>query len=417
MKKLPNFLFLFLLLSFSCNQTKDIVEASYDRKIEIDDAMLWFNSTYLFKGAARESSNEKYQRDVDWKDVKTIKQDNGLEIVVAPIKYQNKYKPGVIYSNATTPTEKKKHIFDNVSDVEEYVFIFKDKKGANQAQLVQYVPDKTYKKKNGRISTKDFSGLVIASTWDEKPIIGFQFLDGKPSKLFTPNSAPGGKVALCDYVIFEIVSTYCYSCGINCTECDVTITTNVQSFCSGSPGSSSDDPNTGVGYGGGSSSGGGNSGSSGGASEVYEANNNGIKCTSFVFTQTASNWQEAGIRGFYLQIVYLDGTGRSSVRYNIPGQIVVGLPLALANGTTISTGRASEIAAEIVDIAARITFQAFRDFQGVPSSYEVESTFRRKLVSVAQMYGGTAGTNGSGSPLILIKQSEFTLLGTGSCDN
>lgn len=425
MKKV--FLFLGLLsllivIGISCNRpepslapvTPDLAtDAPYQGSISVEEAQSYFTNTVLKTTQnARKADEKLYERAVDWSTARKVKQANGLEVIVSPVNYKNDSRPGLIIWDDKTAEDQKKPEIDNVLKASEVLLTFKDKTGQLQTQLVQYLPSKEYRKKK-KVSpdNKDFSGWVIVQTWGEKLVTGYEYKDGKDIKrLVASDKAPGARRSECYLTYIGNVSVVCYPCGSNCTQCDATVTGSYSGYCT-NPSSDSGTGSSGVNYGG-----------SGGGGYYVPAPadyNTGINCTSFVFTKTSTLWQEAGVKGFYMNIVYWTDQRRETRRFDIPGQVVIGMPLKRPTGQTISSGQAATIAAYIVANASDQTFLQFRDREGMPSDWEVERAFRNNLNSAASAMGvgANASTNGSGSPLILIKQSEFTFFGTGSCDN
>jgi hypothetical protein len=264
MKKIALITLVLSLVSIACERSEPLIntessisslsEKTYQGSISIADAKDWFTSTLLRLDAfGRVAAANAYERDIDWNSAKKVKQDTGLEIVVAPVKYKTNKRPGVIFWNSDTPENEKRPDINNVLDPKECLLVYKDKSGSVQSQLVQYIPSKEYKKKKkGRISDGDFTGLLFAMTWNEKFVVGFEFKDGKIVKALTPTTstnAPGGRVASCDYNYYQTVVASCQSCGNNCTECNVIISGGYQGFCTGPSSDSGVDTNTGISYG------------------------------------------------------------------------------------------------------------------------------------------------------------------------
>lgn len=204
--------------------------------------------------SARKDDQRKYERDVDWNSAKKIKQDNGLEVVATPIRYKTSSKPGAVFWGSDTPEAEKRLVIENALDVKECLLTFKNKAGQLQSQIVQYITTKEYKqKKKGNISKDDFTGWAMAITWNEQPIVGYQFKNGKDIKKLTPanpSPASGGRTAYCDFTYYQSIAVSCYSCGSNCTACDVGVSGGYNGYCTGPSSDSGVDPNTYVSYGG-----------------------------------------------------------------------------------------------------------------------------------------------------------------------
>lgn len=251
----------FLLISLSCERPESSIDQPKKSAsepisrgdISIEEAKNYFTNTVLRSTAsARKASERKYQRDIDWSVARKVKQENGLEVIAVPVIYKTNSKPGAIFWDSKTPDDQKHSKIENALDIKECLLTFKDKAGQLQTQLVQYISTKEYKQqKKGGISKNDFTGWMMAMSWDEQPIIGYQFKKGKDIKQLTPvNSTPGGRMAYCDFSYYQSISVSCYSCGSNCTACDVGVSGGYQGYCTDPSSNSGTDPNTYVSYGG-----------------------------------------------------------------------------------------------------------------------------------------------------------------------
>ena len=253
----------FLLITLSCERPeslidrpkKSISEPISQGSISIEEAKNYFINTVIQSTAsAREGFERKYQRDIDWGSAKKIKQENGLEVIASPIIYKTNTRPGAMIWDSKTSEDKRQGNIENALNVKECFITFKDMSGNIQTQLVQYISTKEYELKHkGNISKDDFSGWVMAMTWGEQPIIGYEFKNGKDVKQLTPvNSASnsGGRVAYCEFSYYQSIAVSCYSCGSNCTACDVSVSGGYQGYCTDPSSNSGTDPNTYVSYGG-----------------------------------------------------------------------------------------------------------------------------------------------------------------------
>lgn len=157
----------------------------------------------------------------------------------------------------------------------------------------------------------------------------------------------------------------------------------------------------------------------GGGNSSPESEPFGIDCESFIFVQTASNWQEAGIKNHRMNMVWLGGQNyRLPISLTITSPIIIGLPKERDNGNIIySSGKAAEIAAEIIQTATILTHKVLKDEPNRPSDELIERTFRDFLSEVALLYAGTAGRTGSGSSAIYTNSNpKYKIFGTGDCD-
>lgn len=145
----------------------------------------------------------------------------------------------------------------------------------------------------------------------------------------------------------------------------------------------------------------------------------GIDCESFIFVKTASNWQEAGVKNHRMNMVWMGGERHSlSISLTIASPIIIGVPLERDNGRIkYSSGKAAEIAADIVQKATIMTHQLLKNEPYRPTDAMIEETFRRYLHDIAVLYGGTAGRTGSGNSAIYINNNpKYKIFGTGSCE-
>jgi hypothetical protein len=258
MKKVAFITTFFLLVSLACERpeslTTSLPELANQESLSIASAKNYFIKSVLPSNpSGRVAGQNKYERDIDWNSAKKVKQPNGLEVVAAPVIYKSNDRPGVIIWDDKTSEADKRPKIENVLDAKECLLTYKDKAGKFQTQIVQYIPNKEYKTKKKGVITDDFSGWVVATTWDEKLIIGYEFKNGKDIRQLTPTSGSataGGRLSSCDFTYYQSVTANCYSCGSNCTACDVSISGGYQGFCTGPSSNSATDPNTNVSYGG-----------------------------------------------------------------------------------------------------------------------------------------------------------------------
>ncbi|ADB42316.1 hypothetical protein [Spirosoma linguale] len=172
-------------------------------------------------------------------------------MIAAPVIYKTSSRPGVILWDDKTSDDEKRPKIENVLDAKECLLTYKDKSGNFQTQIVQYIPSKEYKTKKKGVIFDDFSGWVMALTWDEKLVAGYEFKNGKDIRQLTmTKAAAGGRLSSCDFTYYQSVTANCYSCGTNCTACDVSISGGYQGFCTGPSSNSATDPNTNISYGG-----------------------------------------------------------------------------------------------------------------------------------------------------------------------
>jgi hypothetical protein len=144
---------------------------------------------------------------------------------------------------------------------------------------------------------------------------------------------------------------------------------------------------------------------------------NGIDCSSFYFIGTANNWQEAAITNikFQVKIVDLDGSVISVNEMKITKPIWFGLPAIRWDGSTVSAGKAAEIAASAVQYASDLTHLLYLENPNTPIS-TAESVFMGYLKSKLLTDGGRADFNGSGASNVITTSAEYRFWGNGNCE-
>jgi hypothetical protein len=144
----------------------------------------------------------------------------------------------------------------------------------------------------------------------------------------------------------------------------------------------------------------------------------GIDCESFVFTHTASNWQEAGIQNHRINMVWMGGERHGlSIKLTIESPIIIGFPINRIDGTHYSLGRAAEMASGCVQYATEMTNRSLKNEPFRPTDSQIESTFRTHLNEAVLLYSGTSGRTGSSSSAIYInKIPKYRIFGIGNCD-
>lgn len=129
----------------------------------------------------------------------------------------------------------------------------------------------------------------------------------------------------------------------------------------------------------------------------------GTDCESFTFTQTAGNWQEAGLNQIRLRWVWTGDYVSRTVWIN---HVVYGLPKEYSDGTQVTEGQAKVKAAKATELAKYYTYVEFRNSPVVPADAVVINFFKTKLNQLMIGVGGTASTNGSNSPAIVFRNEQ-----------
>jgi hypothetical protein len=144
---------------------------------------------------------------------------------------------------------------------------------------------------------------------------------------------------------------------------------------------------------------------------------NGLKCSSFTYRNTASNWQEAGVSGLRFKMVWIGGSNSGiEISVTLGAPLIFGLPIQRADGTIYSPGKAAEMSAEAVSYATALTAQMLKYEPYIPSTLTVETMFKNNIKLFMLNYAGTAGATGSGSPEIVTKPAKYQIFGHGDCE-
>jgi hypothetical protein len=162
----------------------------------------------------------------------------------------------------------------------------------------------------------------------------------------------------------------------------------------------------------------GGGGGSGGSDSYSPMSEDGMDCVTFTFTETSTNWQEAGVINAKVKIAWLGSAPGGGIHYVnalVSGAIIIGLP-RFTSGGNISPGRAAEIAAWACNKAVANTEEILKNRGTIPSNLDVENTFRRQVQNLLAIHGGRADRTGGGSPNIVIKNAKYRFLGEGDCD-
>jgi hypothetical protein len=137
---------------------------------------------------------------------------------------------------------------------------------------------------------------------------------------------------------------------------------------------------------------GGGGGSSAPPSGYSQSSGGGLKCASFAFVSTASNWQEAGVSGLQLVGDWFGPFNGFTIKAY--GDVFVGIPRVLQNGKIITPGAAATASAQAANLAAEIQMAKYfgmniRDFEAIPQSF-IASEFRSLMEGfLSNLIGGS----------------------------
>jgi RHS repeat-associated protein len=133
----------------------------------------------------------------------------------------------------------------------------------------------------------------------------------------------------------------------------------------------------------------------------------GLDPSSFAFTKTSSNWQEAGVTKLKVKVKFVGGArSGESINVIIQQALIFGLPIKKADGTVYSTTQASELSAESVEQATFLTVQMLKNNPTLTRE-QIQATFIKNIQLFMLNYGGRVDRNGSGSPKIKVKEADY----------
>jgi prepilin-type processing-associated H-X9-DG protein len=155
-------------------------------------------------------------------------------------------------------------------------------------------------------------------------------------------------------------------------------------------------------------------GGSGGSENYtpYKPSEEGLDCRTFAFTQTASNWQEAGVKNSRVNMLWLDGSRRGEyIAATIAAPVIIGLPLYH------SPGAAANIAARACSYGEDEVSRLLKRYPTRPTDYLIDKTYREAVDRFIRKYAGTAGrVYRNMSPDVIINDAQYRLFGNGDCD-
>ena len=109
-----------------------------------------------------------------------------------------------------------------------------------------------------------------------------------------------------------------------------------------------------------------------GSSDGISSTGGNLSCKSFIFTSpsNSTNWQEAGVKGLQLVGDWFGPFG--GFQFKKYGEIYVGIPKILANGTKVDPAQAATAAAKAANRAASIQMGKYfgmnaQEFAAIPS--------------------------------------------------
>lgn len=154
-------------------------------------------------------------------------------------------------------------------------------------------------------------------------------------------------------------------------------------------------------------------GGGGGGSENYTPYwEDGIDCRTFEFTQTASDWQEAGVKNSRVNLLWLGGSRTGEyIPVTITAPVIIGLPLHF------SAGKAANLAAKACSYGEHQVYKLLKRHPTRPTEYLIDKTYREAVEREIRKYGGRSGRVRPNMPsTIVINDAQYRLFGNGDCD-
>jgi len=200
------------LIAYSCQNEE--LNLDDENSISIKEAQKWFTDTYL--STSRTSADDFLKRTSLWNMAKTLRTSNQSNYVVLPIGYKDKFNPSIYVGkkNDKTVKDKKKFQPEELSYIIERLMIFKNKKGENQARIVQFIPedsnyDKVYKDKgNSR-----FSGYIFIKYWEGDLLEGYVVKNGNIEDYLTLDTPKNARLLYSETteIVYVYVNSYLWN--------------------------------------------------------------------------------------------------------------------------------------------------------------------------------------------------------------
>lgn len=419
-----------MLIIASCVSEEEPVEIPIsDAQQAVEDAKAWFGPQEEFvvqdnlnnPSAKRKTRTKKIQ----WN--KAITHEDGKVIEVA-VSYSAHSIPMRNDTTVASLKEKQKRAFYRL-------LICKDSIGNFSKSLLKFFPEtriegQSQLEMNNFMSlSSQFSGDIQLTDWDENLEMGWYVKEGIPIQKYFPEQVSGKKrenfigasldctvttYQICDFVGDDEAEATCED-GIGCT------LPTVDKYCYtvySTSGCDEEDPEEGGpgwygGPGGGPTGpvpGGSPGGSNPGGGGYIPSDEEGINCSSFIFSNVNSAWREAGVSRIRFNVVYLDGSRRESKNIEIPRPIYFGLPIAVHENPY----EAAEFTAGAVQRASDLTFNLVEQNPGI-LDYTIQTRFMEFLQGQMSLYEGSAKFYPSDGYVGGIIEAKYTI-GNGDCN-
>lgn len=155
------------------------------------------------------------------------------------------------------------------------------------------------------------------------------------------------------------------------------------------------------------------SGGSGGSENYtpYKPGEDGIDCRTFEFTQTAGNWQEAGVKNSRVNLFWISGRTGEYIPVTIVAPVIIGLPMHY------SPGKAANLAASACSHGEDEVSRLLKRYPTRPTEFLIDKTYREAVDRFIRRHGGTSGrVRPNMPPTVVIKDAQYRLFGNGDCD-
>ena len=182
---------------WACKPAQEMAVEPLNQDITIEEAQSWRTTqqvTARLGGARADIRGEEY-----WSLAQKQTFTNGRSLVVVPLTYG--YEPVTAYLNAAPERGKPLDVAGHM--IQSKLVIYKDDKGAMQANLIRIIPTDEDRAKNKRVKADSFSGYVIRYDASGKVALnGWTYRNGKLKDNFDYTTRKGGRMqGVCTYFI------------------------------------------------------------------------------------------------------------------------------------------------------------------------------------------------------------------------
>lgn len=203
-------------------------------KLDVLSAKNWFENEYIGKFSKLKVAGEKkgYVRKTVWDKAMKTKDKKEQECLLVPIAYEGKERPMFIaYGSGAEFKSKLPSLF--AMPIIECLVVGKEK-GKHTAYIIQVAYDKFKVNKNAdnTLNLNKLNGYVMNTDWDDSiQEIAF-YENGTVIRHSSPATEKKARsINQCYYYTTQHISVTGSSCGPNCHEVNVTLTTTTTTLC------------------------------------------------------------------------------------------------------------------------------------------------------------------------------------------